>query len=90
MTDSAPPFHEVQAGLRRSARHPAVPVRPCPTDICYHRGLFYLLTHAVAEGSAHGCLSVWDRRGGLLAKVTSRDGPFRRHPNGIAVFCPGS
>lgn len=61
--------------------------RPCPMDIAFCEGLFFLTSHACEEAGepSHGRLTVWDRQGGLLASHAL--GPAWRHPNGLAVFC---
>lgn len=61
--------------------------RPCPMDIAFCEGLFFLTSHACEEAGepSHGRLTVWDRQGALLASHAL--GPAWRHPNGLAVFC---
>ena len=60
-------------------------LRPCPIDIAFHEGLFYLTTHTTREDApSHGCLSVWDRHGRLVA--AHQLGDDCRHPNGLAVY----
>lgn len=56
-------------------------------DIAFCEGMFFLTSHTCeGEGeTSHGRLTVWDRRGGLLA--THALGGAWRHPNGLAVFC---
>ena len=55
-------------------------------DICFHEGLFYLTTHTTKEDGSpnHGCLSIWDRGGGLV--WVQQLGDEYQHPNGLAVY----
>ena len=59
--------------------------RPCPVNLAFHGGLFYLTTHTTQDdGPSHGCLSVWGRHGELLAAHALGGGCL--HPNGLAVY----
>lgn len=66
-------------------RVPLQAFRPCPVDICFHQGLFFLTTHTTQEEEpTYGCLSTWDRQGQLLAAIMLGEGC--RHPNSLAVL----
>lgn len=70
-----------------SGPHPSPPqaFRPCPVDLDFRGGLFYLVTHTTREqGPSYGCLSVWGREGELLAAHAL--GERYLHPNGLSVY----